>query len=342
MGFVKFLKFLRLKLRGRRAAERVVALDINGEDDVGDVFSKGTLARVFAWEEIEKFTMNFSHVIGYGGFSTVYLAKLADSSTAAAAKIQFRCTQRLDEAYKQELEILLRIKHPYIVKLLGYCGDDREEGTLILEHAANGNLHEKLHNSSSSSSLSWRRRMAIAFQLATAIDYLHQNCIIHCDIKSPNILLDEHLSCKLCDFGSSKMGFASLVAPPSKSRATMLGSPGYVDPHYMRTGLASKKSDVYSFGVVLLELVSGMEALDPLTGERLTARAGPMLREAERVVEIVDPRLLSRGDFELEEARAVAALAATCLSDSPAHRPAISDVLIAMREKVPSISCLVR
>ncbi|KAL1534750.1 non-specific serine/threonine protein kinase [Salvia divinorum] len=131
MGVVKFLKFLRLKLRGRRAAERVAAVDIGGEGDVGDVVCykfKGEGAIVYAWEEIRKFTMDFSTVIGYGGFSTVYLAKLSDSLTTAV-KIQFRCTQRLNEAYKQELEILLRINHPYIVKLLGYCGEDR--GTLI-------------------------------------------------------------------------------------------------------------------------------------------------------------------------------------------------------------------
>ncbi|XP_042006348.1 probable receptor-like protein kinase At1g33260 [Salvia splendens] len=315
MGFVKFL---RLKLRGRRAAERVAAVDIGGEGDVGDAIfckSMGEGAIVYAWEEIRKFTMDFATVIGYGGFSTVYLAQLSDSLTAAV-KIQFRCTQRLNEAYKQELEILLRINHPYIVKLLGYCGEDnREQGTLILEHAVNGNLHEKLHNSISS--LSWRRRMAIAFQLATAVDYLHQNCIIHCDIKSSNILLDDKLNCKLCDFGSSKMGFASLVASSSsRSRAAMLGSPGYTDPHYMRTGLTSKKSDVYSFGVILLELVSGMEALDPLSGERLTARVGPALRDVEKVVEMVDPRLKSRGDFDWEEAKAVGEVAATCLRPS--------------------------
>ncbi|KAG6406490.1 hypothetical protein SASPL_134093 [Salvia splendens] len=138
------------------------------------------------------------------------------------------------------------------------------------------------------------------------------------------------------------MGFASLVVSSnSKSRAAMLGSPGYTDPHYMRTGLASKKSDVYSFGVILLELVSGMEALDPLSGERLTARAGPALRDMEKVVEIVDPRLKSRGDFDWEEAKAVAEVAATCLSDSPAHRPSMLDVLTALRKEVSSISCLV-
>lgn len=338
--FLKFLKFLRLKLRRRRAAERVAAIDINGEIESRELqkYCKGAQTLIFSWEEIEKFTVNFSFVIGCGGFSTVYLAKLPDSSTAAV-KIQFRCSQRLNEAYQKELEILLRIKHPNIVKLLGHGDEDREEGTLILEHVANGNLHENLHGSNSSSSLSWRRRMAIAFQLADAIDYLHQNCIVHCDIKASNILLDAQLNCKLCDFGSSKMGFSSLVVP-SSSRAMMLGSPGYTDPHYVRTGLTSKKSDVYSFGVILLELISGMEALNPLSGERLTTKVEPVLRKVEKVAEIVDPRLRGGGDLDLEEAKAMAAVAAMCLSDSPAHRPSLSDVLTTMRKKVSSISYL--
>lgn len=125
MALVKFLRFLRVNLVCGRAAERIAAVDINEEEeDVDFQKSKGVGAVICSWEEIQKFTRNFSVVIGYGGFSTVYLAKLSDSSMAAV-KIQFRCTQRLDQAYKQELEILLKINHPYIVKLLGYCGDER-------------------------------------------------------------------------------------------------------------------------------------------------------------------------------------------------------------------------
>lgn len=120
----------------------------------------------------------------------------------------------------------------------------------------------------------------------------------------------------------------------------MLGSPGYADPHYLRTGLTSKKSDIYSFGVILLELISGMEALNPLSRERLTTKVEPVLREVEKVAEIIDPRLRGGGDFDLEEAKAMATVAAMCLSDSPAHRPTLSDVLTTMRKKVSSISYL--
>lgn len=191
--------------------------------------------------------------------------------------------------------------------------------------------------------------MAIAFQLAEAIAYLHESCrphIVHGDIKASNILLDENLNCKLCDFGSAKIGFSSTVmAPYSNSRAwrkermMMTGSPGYTDPLYLRTGIASKKNDVYGFGVAVLELVTGIEAFSAASGERLTARAEPLLRDAGKVAEMVDPRIREEVDFE--EVRAMAALAATCINcESSGIRPSASDVLTAMRRIGRSISSL--
>lgn len=278
--------------------------------------------------------MEFSVVIGHGGFSTVYLAEFPDSSRAA---VKMQCgSQRLSRrAYRQELEILRRLRHHTIVKLLGYC-DDREEGILILEYVPNGNLQEKLHGSSTF--LPWMTRMAIAFQLAQAIAYLHRNCIVHGDIKASNILLDEDLNCKLCDFGSAKMGLSSTVALLDSNSRMMVGSLGYTDPLYLKTGLASYKNDVYSFGVVLLELITGMEAFSPGRGEALATRAGPMLRDVEKVGEMVDRRI--RGEVDLEEARAMAALSAICVSDSPSVRPSAANILTRMRSKIPFLSLL--
>lgn len=191
--------------------------------------------------------------------------------------------------------------------------------------------------------------MAIAFQLAQAIAYLHEKCspqIVHGDIKASNILLDENLNCKLCDFGSAKMGFSSAVVPQDsnsymwRKQRIMMGSPGYTDPLYLRTGLASKKNDVYSFGVIVLELITGVEAFSPQSGERLTKRAEPMLRDVEKVAEMVDPRLY--GEIELEEARAMAALSAKCLCDSPSIRPSASDILTTMRNTISSLSFMLQ
>ncbi|WJZ82164.1 hypothetical protein VitviT2T_001946 [Vitis vinifera] len=345
-----FLKFLRFKLRRRR--NRVVIEDHMGGCESGisvvpnEPDKKNGSVKRFSREEIERVTMNFSQtrVIGSGGFSTVYLAHFP-GSTMAAVKIH-NGGERLNRVFKQELEILLHLDHDNIVKLLGY-GDDREEGVLVFEHVPKGSLQEMLHDSTGAkenSPLSWKNRMAIAFQLAEAIEYLHEKCalpIVHGDIKASNILLDEHLNCKLCDFGSAKMGFSSTVLPPSSSRMNqvmMMGSPGYVDPHYLRTGIPSKKNDIYSFGVILLELLTGMDAFCSEREQPLTSIAGPILRDASQVGKVVDPGL--GGYFDLEEAKVMASMAGLCLGPSPTLRPSASDILQTMKHKISSISFL--
>ncbi|XP_059662074.1 probable receptor-like protein kinase At4g10390 [Cornus florida] len=338
-----FLKFLRFRIRRKRS---IVVVAGDGDQDRREKSSivESSLRR-FSWDEVQRLTMNFSSVIGSGGFSTVYLAQFSDS-TLGAVKIH-SSSERLNRAYKQELDILLRLRHDNIVKLLGHC-DDREEGVLVFEYVSNGSLQEKLHGGNGSV-LSWKTRMAIAFQLAQAIEYLHEQCdlqIVHGDIKASNILLDEMLNCKLCDFGSAKMGFSSTVLPPSSSSAKtkqlMMGSLGYVDPLYMRTGIASKKNDVYSFGVIVLELITGMEAFCSEKGKMLTSIAGPMLvghgSGAAAVAEMADPRL--GGGFDLEELKVMASISGLCLGVSPGIRPSASDILRTMREKITSISFL--
>ena len=219
---------------------------------------------------------------------------------------------------------------------------------MVFEYVPNGNLQEKLQEREREV-LPWKNRTAIAFQLAQAIEYLHEKCtlqIVHGDIKASNILLDEHFNCKLCDFGSAKMGFSSTVMPPSSSRTKqiMIGSPGYTDPHYLRTGFASKKNDVYSMGVIILELVTGMEAFCPERGQLLTSIVAPNLRDIsecgaeEKVAELVDPRLA--GKFDLEEARAMLSIAALCLHQSPTVRPSTSQIMRTIKEKITSIGFL--
>lgn len=341
MGFIKFLKFKMMRRNSRR-----VDIEVDGncsaifKGSVEDVTKNGTSGSVwrFGWDEIEKVTKNLSEVIGYGGFSTVYLAHFP-SSGLAAVKIH-SSSERLKRVFKQELDILLHLHHENIVKLLGYS-DDRDEGVLVFEYVPNGTLQEKLHGAKNERIISWKSRMAVAFQLAKAIEYLHEKCtlhIVHGDIKSSNILLDDHLNCKLCDFGSAKMGFSSTVLPRSSMRQElMMGSPGYMDPHYLRTGIASKKNDVYSFGVIVLELMTGIEAFSSEREQMLTSIAGPLLVAGD-VAEMMDPRLA--GDFDLEEVKVMGSMAALCLSQSPSFRPSASDILRIMKEKIPSISFL--
>ncbi|KAK9093641.1 hypothetical protein Scep_025110 [Stephania cephalantha] len=324
----------------------------------------------YSWAEIHRIADNFSRVIGEGGFSTVYLGQYNHHhhhQYPLAVKIHRNTSssQRLSRLFKQELQIMLQIRHPNIVKLLGYCSDDeQEEGALVLEYVPNGSLHDKLHhdddddddenynkNYNSSSigigrggrggrgvPLPWNKRMQIAFQLAEAIDYLHSSCplqIVHGDIKSSNVLLDNNLNCRLCDFGSAKMGFSSSVnhhvdKSSSSSILLLAGSPGYIDPHYLRTGIASKKNDVYSFGVILLELITGMEAFNSSHNQKLlTSILTPAILKNDNLMsQMTDPRLAASGGFPPHhQLVSMTSLAAQCILPQPTLRPSMADIV---------------
>jgi serine/threonine protein kinase len=137
------------------------------------------------------------------------------------------------------------------------------------------------------------------------------------------------MDARLCDFGFAHVGVAATMGGRPSDRAVM-GSPGYVDPHLLRSGVPTKKSDVYSFGVLLLELLTGKEAVCRETGHRLTAAVRPKLSDGQ-APDVLDPRL--RGDCDVAEAAAVAELAMQCVSDSPGLRPSIADVVRVLQEK---------
>uniref|UniRef100_A0A0A9A224 Protein kinase domain-containing protein n=1 Tax=Arundo donax TaxID=35708 RepID=A0A0A9A224_ARUDO len=137
------------------------------------------------------------------------------------------------------------------------------------------------------------------------------------------------MDAKLCDFGFARVGVSPTAGGRPSARAVM-GSPGYVDPHLLRSGVATKKSDVYSFGVLLLELLTGKEAVCRDTGHWLTAAVGPKLGGG-KVSDVVDQRL--GGDYDAAEAAVVAELAMQCVSDSPGLRPSMVDVVRVLQEK---------
>ncbi|XP_037427078.1 salt tolerance receptor-like cytoplasmic kinase 1 [Triticum dicoccoides] len=296
-------------------------------------------ARQLSWAQVEAMTSGFtSAVVGEGGFSTVYLARLAGSGSSQLAAVKVhRSSERLRRAFRQELDALLRVRHPHIVRLLAFC-DQRDEGVLVLEFAPNGSLHDHLHGrdgdgstkAAPAATMPWARRAAVALQVARALEYLHDRCepqVVHGDVKASNVLLDAAMGARLCDFGSARAGFSASAAVAARPPRAVLGSPGYVDPHYLRSGVLTKKSDVYSLGVLLLELLTGTQPFSD--GRLLTSAVAPMIKagscSCDDVRRLVDQRLGSR--YDAAEAATVATLAAACVGDNPALRPSMADVV---------------
>ncbi|GLJ54502.1 hypothetical protein SUGI_1170570 [Cryptomeria japonica] len=281
--------------------------------------SQSRSPRKFSWGEIEMATKDFGMVAGEGGFSTVYRAVLADQ-TVCAVKVVGRNFELLRRAYMQELHALLRARHDNLVNLVGYC-DDREAGILVLEYVNNGNLHDTLH--ANDKFLAWPHRVGIARQIASALQYLHEVCdppILHCDIKSANILLDENYNAKLCDFGFSRTGDSSYL-----TKSSVLGSPGYIDPHCFKSGIVCKKTDVYSFGVLLLELITGMKAFCGEKRKLLAVFSSPFLENPSRLSEIIDTRL--SGCYDYKEVKSMASIASLCIQGNPELRPSMNEVV---------------
>ncbi|GLT65780.1 hypothetical protein SLA2020_381910, partial [Shorea laevis] len=218
-------------------------------------------ARYFSFEELKKYTNNFleANDIGSGGYAKVYRGTLPSGELVVIKQAQQGSIQGGLE-FKTLIELLSRVHHKNAVSLLGFCSE-RGEQMLIYEYVPNGSLYETL-SGKSGIRLDWTRRLKIALGAARGLAYLHELAnppIIHGDIKSTNILLDQRLTAKVADFGLSKP-----ISDSEKGHVTtqVKGTTGYLDPEYYMTQQLTEKSDVYSFGVLLLELVAGRRTIE--------------------------------------------------------------------------------
>ncbi|KAF5789227.1 putative protein kinase RLK-Pelle-CrRLK1L-1 family [Helianthus annuus] len=228
--------------------------------------------RLFSLKDIKSVTNNFDDelVIGEGGFGKVYKGQMSseDDGHVVAIKRLDSMSDQGELEFRAEIDMLSKLRHCHLVSLIGYC-HEKKEMILVYDFMPNGTLYQHLHKADSAP-LSWLRRLKIAIGAARGLDYLHtgvgtQHGVIHRDVKSSNILLDESWAAMISDFGLSKIGPTNQLI--SYVDASVKGTFGYLDPEYFYTRKLTRKTDVYAFGVVLFELISGRLPVDERYGE---------------------------------------------------------------------------
>ncbi|KAG6707468.1 hypothetical protein I3842_06G033100 [Carya illinoinensis] len=272
--------------------------------------------RIFSAEELEK-------VLCQGGYRTVYKGVLPDNKVVVIKKSKI-CDQSQIKQFINELIVLTQISHRNVVKLLGYCLETKFP-LLVYEFITNGTLFYYIHNKSLSSSFSWETHLKIASEIAGELAFLHSATsmpIIHRDVKTANILLDENYSAKMPDFGASR-----LVLLDHTHIATLVqGTFGYLDPEHFHTSQLTEKGDIYSFGVVVAELLTGKKALSfdrPESDRNLAMYFSSVIKE-DCIIEIIDDHIVSEGS--IEEVKEVANLAKRCLRLKGEERPTMKEL----------------
>lgn len=292
----------------------------------------------FSYSELESATNKFSdsNLIGIGGSSHVYRGCLKDGKIVAVKRMKTKGGPDAESSFLTEIEVIARLHHCHVVPLLGYCSERHGksvERLLIFEYMSNGNVRDCL-DAASEKALDWSTRVTIAIGAARGLEYLHEAAaprILHRDVKSTNVLLDENWRAKITDLGMAKHIHPDGISSCSSSPARMQGTFGYFAPEYAIVGRASLKSDVFSFGVVLLELITGRQAIQSSISaskveESLVIWASSRLQDSKRVIsELPDPNL--DGIFDKEEMHVMAYLAKECLLLDPDSRPTMREVV---------------
>ncbi|OIW20372.1 hypothetical protein TanjilG_09532 [Lupinus angustifolius] len=270
-------------------------------------------------------------LIGSGGFGDVYKAQLKDGSAVAIKKL-IRISGQGDREFTAEMETIGKIKHRNLVPLLGYCKVG-EERLLVYEYMKYGSLDDVLHDPKKAGiKLNWSARRRIAIGAARGLAFLHHNCsphIIHRDMKSSNVLLDENLEARVSDFGMARLMSAM---DTHLSVSTLAGTPGYVPPEYYQSFRCSTKGDVYSYGVVLLELLTGRNPTDSADfGDNNLV--GWVKQHAKlKISDVFDPELMKEDpNLEIELLQHLK-VACACLDDRSWRRPTMIQVMAMFKE----------
>jgi serine/threonine protein kinase len=251
-----------------------------------------------------------------------------------AVKRLYKNSYKGVEQFLNEVDILSRLRHPNLVTLYGCTSQSSSRDLLLVyEFVPNGTLADHLHGKHAAASpLSWRARLGVAVEAASALVYLHSHQVVHRDVKSNNILLDAAFHVKVADFGLSRL----FPADATHVSTAPQGTPGYVDPMYHQCYQLTDKSDVYSFGVVLVELISSRPAVDMSRaggGDVNLANMAVHMIQCYEIDQLVDPRLGYRTDSETRRTVDLVAEAAfRCLQPEQDVRPPVREVLDVLRE----------
>ncbi|PIA51936.1 hypothetical protein AQUCO_01000066v1, partial [Aquilegia coerulea] len=316
--------FVWRKKRNTRTKEEMIY-----DKSMDDEFEKGTGPKRFSYNELVSATNNFSEEgkLGEGGFGGVYKGFLGELSMNIAVKRVARGSRQGKKEYISEVKIISRLRHKNLVQLVGWC---HEQGELLLvyEFMPNGSLD--FHLFGTKNMLEWEVRYKIAHGLASALLYLHEEweqCVVHRDVKSSNVMLDAGFNAKLGDFG-----LARLVDHELGSQTTVLaGTMGYLAPECVTTGKASKESDVYSFGIVSLEIACGRRPVE-LNKANLVQWVWELYGRG-KLLEAVDERLST--DFDEKQIECLMIVGLWCAHPDYNNRPSIRQVINVLNFESP-------
>ncbi|KAF3962683.1 hypothetical protein CMV_012834 [Castanea mollissima] len=314
-------------LRSRKQQDTTKVAKVDLEPNVQNR-SLESIQRQFTYPDLLRITNNFERILGKGGFGTVFHGCI--ENTQVAVKMLSASSVQGYQQFQAEVKLLMRVHHKNLTTLVGYCYEGTNMG-LVYENMANGDLEAHL-SGENTNILSWEARLQIAMDAAQGLEYLHHGCkppIIHRDVKTTNILLNEKFRAKLADFGLSKIFPTDGGTHVS---TVVAGTPGYLDPEYYITNWLTEKSDVYSFGVVLLEIITNRPVIER-SKERthISQWVSSMLAKGD-IKNIVDPKL--DGNYNVNSVWKAVEIAMLCLSPTSSKRPTMDQVVAELKECV--------
>ncbi|KAL5564959.1 hypothetical protein UlMin_028123 [Ulmus minor] len=307
----------------------------NEECDVSieDEFERGVGPKRFSYSELSRATNNFAEEgkLGEGGFGGVYKGLLSECKTEVAVKRVSKGSKQGKKEYISEVKIISRLRHKNLVKLIGWCHENGEL-LLVYEFMPNGSLD--FHLFGEKLALPWNERHKIAMGLASALFYLHdesEQCVVHRDIKSSNVLLDSEFNAKLGDFGLARFVDHEL----GMQTTALAGTMGYLAPECAISGKASKESDVYSFGVVSLEISCGRR---PIVANTAPTKARLIewvweLYGKSQLLEAIDKKIST--EFDEEQIVSLMVVGLWCCHPEPTLRPSIRQVINVLNFESP-------